>query len=164
MEIGTESGVENRKVQLVMKEYDTAFASYSRHSSQIVSLRGWTITLLLAYFGLLQARGTEAITIVVSIPVILILGGFFVLEALERLYAKINIDNILEIQEQFAQGSSEAFGQWIRTYEFRDQRIRRLGRRAKARLLLRSLGGFQSLVWYSFLVALLLGMLVALRA
>ena len=70
----------NRKIQLLMKEYDTAYSANSRHSSQIVSLRGWTITLLLAYFGLLQTGDSEQFTLVVVIPTVLILGGFFVLE------------------------------------------------------------------------------------
>jgi len=152
-----------RKLQLLMKEYETAYTSYSRHSSQIVSLRGWTITLLLAYFGLLQAGGSKEFTLVIVIPAVLILGGFFVLEALEKLYAKLNVDNVLEIQQHFAQGTDEEFDRWVEAYEFRDHRIRRLERRDKARLLLHVLGGFQMLLWYSFLGALFFGMLVAVR-
>ena len=152
-----------RKMQLLMKEYDTAYTSYARHSSQIVSLRGWSITLLLAYFGLLQAIGSNGLKLVVIIPAGLILGGFIVLEALEKCFARLNVDNVLEIQQQSVQGSDEQFERWVEAYEFRDHRIRRLRRREKARLLLGELGGFQTLLWYSFLGALFWGMLVTVK-
>src|SRR5262245_18073293 len=80
-------GFLERKTQLVIKDLDTAGLSYSRHFSQIVSIRTWNVTLLVAYLGLSATTGRLGNWVII-LPAVLIPTATLILDmVIQPLYA-----------------------------------------------------------------------------
>ena len=88
------------KKELIIKDYEGAYDSYKRHESHIFTIRGWTITLIVAYLGFLITLNNFSNYFLI-LPVAILLFFFFLLESAERCYMSLTGDTMLRIEKIF---------------------------------------------------------------
>ncbi len=146
----------DRKRSLILKDLDTGFASYNRHASQIISIRGWNITLLVAYLGLLSSTGWANVSSSLLAAFFVTLG-FWGLEMAERASLKANVENVMKIEKILSIEDQLEFEAELRKYKSRDLQL--LEVTFKQRLSWAFSGMRLGVgVWYGFLLS---GALVA---
>jgi hypothetical protein len=140
-----------RKLEHIKKDYETAFASYERHSSHIVSIRSWSIALVVAYMGLITTfkRGFD---LTLALPAIVIIIGFYFLEAIQKSFCMLNSSNIREIDILFLIEDSEKFLDAIKNYNFRNLKIKNESTDIRVKRYFFALRNKQTFVWYIFLL------------
>jgi hypothetical protein len=118
--MNTLSPVEH-KVSIVEKEIDTGFDVYTRHFAQLSTLRGWTLTLALAYLGfLLTVKSSDFLPV---IPFGLILIFFMYLESGERINMRQTGLEVRLVEKIFMENDPAKFKKLVEEYEFRDLRL-----------------------------------------
>ena len=144
-----------RKKDLIMKDYDTAYDSYKRHESHIFAIRGWTITLSVAYMGFLIAiDGFE--NNLFLLPAIFSFLVFLILESLESRMISFVWNELLKIESIFMIESDEEFTKEIIQYKSRNTRINELTRKDLIRRSFLSMLRLATLLWYFFLIVIFL--------
>lgn len=107
-----------------MKELETAFDSYARHRAQIATLRGWSLTVFLAYVGFLIALKSDNFLVVLPYGAFLLL--FVRQEAKEQLAGRFDSAEVQKVEEIFTETNPDKFTELIRQYEFRETRLHKL--------------------------------------
>lgn len=150
------------KVLVIAKEIDTAFEAYTRDFSQIATIRGWTLTLALAYTGfLISIRSTSPVTI---LPLGVVLLLFMYLESRERMEMSLNGDEVCKVEEIFMENDPAKFTDMIQQYEFRDmrQKKQRTSRIQRWKAQIGHIRALSIIAWYSLLFLLTAGTWVAI--
>ena len=112
-----------RKSQIILKDLDQAFSSYARHSAQISTLRGWSITIVVAYVGLCVTKSNLNLSNFSLLPIVFIVICFFFPEIVERALMVFNHDTAREIQGLFSQENEDQFIRKLKAYETMDQKL-----------------------------------------
>jgi uncharacterized membrane protein len=159
LQIGNNAGwgtLLERKLNLIQKDYDTAFACIARHASQTSTIRNWSITLTVAYVGVLIARESTGLELL--LPAISLLGLLAILDTREQLFTEYTETCIRDVERIFMQQDPEAFTASVTQYEFRNLRIAREipRRRDRWRRMLRRLAWPNVLCWYGALAFVIL--------
>ncbi|MBI5649479.1 MAG: hypothetical protein HZC40_03380 [Chloroflexi bacterium] len=150
------------KISIIAKEIDTGFESYTRHFAQRATLRGWTITLALAYMGFLISIKSNNFLAVLPFAIVLLL--FMYIESGEIATMALDGSEVREVEKIFMESDPTKFTVLIQQYEFRDIRLHKQqpsgirGRIARLKYML-SLG---MIAWYSFLLLLVLATYTAI--
>jgi hypothetical protein len=152
-----------RKTQIVLKDLDQSFSSYSRHSSQITTLRGWSITLVVAYIGLIVTKSKINFSFISFLPILFIIVGFLALEIIERASMLFNANNAKEIQDLFSYENEDQFIEKIISYITMDQKLSTMSFQVKLKWLFSAIFGRKHIVWYSFLILAVFFILLVLR-
>jgi hypothetical protein len=103
---------------IVMKDWETGFAMYTKHVAQITALRGWTLTLLLAYLGFLM--GIRHFDWYLQVPMGFVIGGFLILELFEGASMQLVSRRTHRIEQIFANPDPDAQNHVLQRYRFRD--------------------------------------------
>ena len=109
-----------QKVSIVAKDLDTAFQVYGRYVTRLTSLRGWTVTILLAYMGFLITNKTDKVIALLPLGLVLLL--FMYLEAIYRRELRFLAKEVRKVQEIFMEDDPAKFADLIKEYKFRDLR------------------------------------------
>lgn len=141
----------NRKKELVLLDYESLFQVYGREFTIIYSFRGWSVTLLTAYFGFLFTTRPIADQLI-NIPGFFIIIAFFILEIAERSVMRRLIKEVRYIESIFMLQSPKDFKKQITEYIFRDIRDENLTIKIKVRDLLLSIFNLQVIIWNAFLL------------
>lgn len=112
------------KADVIVKDWEIAHATYQGHFNYISTLRGWTVTLLLAYIGFLVSIKSDNFLII--LPFVIVLLVFMYLEGGARARAALLVDEIRGIERIFMESDAVKFTELVRAYEFRDIRPYRL--------------------------------------
>ena len=144
-----------RKEHAVIKDLESAFAGYSRLTTQVNSVRTWTVSLMAATSGFLLTRSTNDPTAVL-VTALFALGAFMLLELRERSSMHFNKGEVLKIQSIFMVRDQARYNELIAAYEFRDLRMSKLTRSDKLIHLFRSAVSWQVCIWYGFWAAAVL--------
>lgn len=110
-----------QKISIIYKDIDAAFSKYLQASTNVNILRGWSLTVSLAYFGFLISIQTG--NYYLFIPYLAFLFLFMYLEAIERDKSKEASDELRFIKEIFKEDELNEFQNKVVAYEFRDFRI-----------------------------------------
>lgn len=145
----------DRKYDLLLLDFETAFEWTQHIDSQISNLRSWTITLLLAYAGFLftqQTRNDQMLLPLMMIPI-----PFVFLEIYRRMHFSFLGDEVRRIEQMFMVEDNQEFERHLRAYVFRDLKLPPYSksRHELVRLfkyLPHSFLSFDSLSWYGLLV------------
>ena len=141
----------DRKKEMILKDFETAFSCYTRHVSAITGIRGLTVTLLTAYSGFL-IKIDQFEQYVLVLPILLIILAFFAVEAFERRSMKFLGEEVRRIERVFMIEDCQEFEQQIVEYEFRDIRLqKKISFLRKFRELLICMRPLSVLTWYLFL-------------
>ncbi len=132
-----ENSLINYKIEIMNKDIDAAFASFVHSGSKINLLRGWSMTVTLAYTSYLISVHT--IDFSLYIPYAIFWGLFIYMDAIERDLAHEATDDLRMIKEIFNETEPNHFYQKIWNYQFRETRnanrptfnCQRFGRRLK---------------------------------
>ena len=114
----------NRKISLILKDYEAAFQCNDRHFDRISYLRTWTIMSFVLIIG-----ADKGLNIFFNQPILtsIILSGcivmFWVQEANERVSIKKNLMNVREIEVTFMEKDNKTFDKKIDLYRFRDLEV-----------------------------------------
>lgn len=96
----TDDFVLNQKTEMLMKDYDSAFAVYGREETIVYNFRTWTITLISAYIGFLLNK-TQPVLLKDSTPGFIIIFIFYILEVSERSVMKRIVEEVRKIETIF---------------------------------------------------------------
>ena len=142
------------KVSIVVKDLDTAFEVYSRYVTRLTSLRGWTVTILLAYMGFLISNKTDKVIALLPLGLILLL--FMYLEAVYRGELRFLAKEVREVQEIFMEDDPAKFADRIRDYTFRDLRAHAVRETRMNRMIkpLKFMLLPETIAWYFLLLLL----------
>lgn len=122
----------SRKKELILLDYQTLFDIYGREFTVIYSFRGWAVTLLTAYFGLLlTARPIN--NPLINLPGVFIIIAFYILEVAERSVMRRLLKEVRYVESIFMLQSSVDFRRAITKYEFRDLRDAKIPLKKKNR-------------------------------
>jgi hypothetical protein len=137
-----------RKETLVMKDFDTAFSCYDKLVGKVMSIREWTVTVMIALivFNLTYAD-MELINTLITVAICM--GAFLILELRERSSMKFDKAIILEMEQIFMNQDNNDYELKIKEFVFRDIRLCKLGRKAKIMHLIQSCKKPEVIVWYS---------------
>jgi len=147
---------------LVIKDWETGFAMFSKHVAQITALRGWTLTLLLAYLGFLTS--IRQFDWYLQVPMGFVIGGFFILELFEGMHMQFIGRQTLRIERIFANPDTDAQNHEIQKHRFRNLELFDCTYRDKLKWALAHAKGIQLLFWYSFVLLFAFGTFHLLRA
>ncbi|MEI9954924.1 MAG: hypothetical protein WDM90_01090 [Ferruginibacter sp.] len=117
----TDDFVLNQKTEMLMKDYDSAFAVYGREETIVYNFRTWTITLISAYIGFLLNK-TQPVLLKDSTPGFIIIFIFYILEVSERSVMKRIVEEVRKIETIFMITSDKKLKAEIIAYKFRDIR------------------------------------------
>jgi hypothetical protein len=154
----------DQKVPIVSKDLDTAFQIYGRYSSQVDTLRGWSLTLLLAYLGFLISIKPGSVSVL--FPFVVVMSLFAYLEGRYRSYQSFPGKEVREVEAIFMETDHTKFVDMIRQYEFRDLRMhkRRMGRIERIINASKFMLSLEVVTWYSLLFTLLIVAYVAIHS
>jgi uncharacterized membrane protein len=147
-----------RKTGFLVKDYETAFSSYGRHSDKVASIRTWTITLLVAYLGFVATSGSNSPQVMV-LPVAIIIACFFALEARERKYMRFLVQELRNVETIFMTKDNEEFHSMVEAYEFRNMRLADYRMNLNPINLLKPMRSKGVVLWYGFLIVTFMGLL-----
>lgn len=144
----------DQKVSVVLKDLDTAFQVYGRCASQIDNLRGWSLTLLLAYVTFLIS--IKPSTVLVLVPFVVTMMLFMYLEGRRRREQSFLGNEVRQVERIFMETDHSKFIQLIKEYEFRDLRGHGMRVRRAERIMITSKSVLSVTVvgWYSLLIML----------
>jgi len=142
----------SRKKELILLDYQTLFDVYGREVTVIYSFRGWPVTLLTAYFGLLYTM-RPIYNPLINLPGLFIIIAFYILEVAERSVMRRLLKEVRYVESIFMIQSSVDFRRAISKYEFRDLRDAKIPLKKKIGDILLSLFHLQVVVWNIFLLA-----------
>ena len=106
------------KGDLLKKDWEISFNMYTKHILQITSVRGWTITLLIAYLGFLASF--NKFDVIFIGPMVLIILGFFILELFEATSLTFISNKVQEVEQLFMLDDPDKFIVGIENYLFRN--------------------------------------------
>lgn len=145
-----------RKIDLMIKDFEMAFESHKKKASNIVWVRVTNLVLLIIMFGVLNFLLTEQ-----TLPWIILMGvvtlGFMAIELVERRFlesnrlAQIEITNIVSIDNE------EDFEKSVKKYTFREAQLENENLRGRAKTLWPILKHLQIIYWYIFLFIVIIG-------
>ncbi len=141
----------SRKKELILLDYQTLFDVYGREFTVIYSFRGWAVTLLTAYFGLLFTV-KPINNPLINLPGIFIIISFYILEIAERSVMRRLLKEVRYIESIFMIQSSKDFRREITKYEFRDLRDVKIPLKKKVGDFLLSIFHLQVVAWHLFLL------------
>ncbi len=141
-----------RKYQLAKFDLETGFSCNVRHTNQITAIRGWCITLIVAYLGLLFTKSDGAVSFLHLSPLILIIVGFSYLELNEKVHAQINAKNVRDIQNIFSHENEEIFKKQISEYITRDLYFKENFGREKSKYLKMAIKSRSTYSWPTLLL------------
>ncbi len=151
-----------RKKDLIMKDYDTAYDSYKRHESHIFVIRGWTITLSVAYMGFLIAiDGFE--NNLFLLPAIFSFIVFLLLESIERRTIVLVCKELLKIESLFMIESYEEFTKEMIQYKSRNTRFNEFTKKELICMSFLSMLRLSILLWYLFLIVIFLSIYFSIK-
>lgn len=109
----------NRKQELMLKDYDSAFAVVTRETTIIYSLRGWTVTLLALWLSVFLSRKDKgkAFMYLTGLFIILI---FYFFEISERSVILSLIQDLRSLENIFNIRDKSEFNTAVINYQFRD--------------------------------------------
>jgi len=110
-----------QKISIIHKDIDAAFSKYLQANTNVNTLRGWSLTVSLAYFGFLISIQSGIYTL--FIPYLIFLFLFMYLEAIERDKSKDASDELRLIKGIFKVNDLEELQSEVSKYEFRDFRV-----------------------------------------
>lgn len=113
-----------RKENIVIKDFETAFKCYEHLSSKVTTIRQWTVTLMLGIMGFYMAGYIGLLDLIFLAGFCLV--SFLILEIRERCSMKFDKDEILNLEEIFMLSNNEEYTKSIIDYEFRDLRLCKL--------------------------------------
>lgn len=153
MENGDVLLIETKK-ELVIKDLETAFQVNAKLSSYHIALRGWSLTLTLAYSGLIISGKVSSS--IMLLPLSVVFGVFAYLEANIRRSGDFSRETIIAIEEIFMRSNWDDFAKGIQQYQFRDLRYQRrsLGRGIKENIQTILISRYSSriILWYFLLL------------
>lgn len=143
-----------QKISIVAKDLDTAFQVYGRYITRLTSLRGWTVTIVIAYMGFLITNKTDKVIALLPLGLILLL--FMYLEAIYRRELRFLAKEVRKVQEIFMEDDPAKFADRIREYKFRDLRSHAVRESHMNRIIksLRYVFLPEIIVWYLLLLLL----------
>lgn len=149
-------------MDLVVKDWEIGFGMYSKHVSQITTIRGWTLTLILAYLGFLVS--TQNFNLYLQIPMAFVIGGFFILELIEGMHMQFIGRRTLKIERIFSHPDIETRSREIKQYLFRDVELHERTHTDRLKWILSYAKGVRVVFWYFFLLLFAFGTFYLLRA
>jgi len=118
----SENEIYQTKKTMVMKDYDSLFNVYGRETNIVFLFRGWTITLLTAYYGFLMATTFKySILFVNTIPAFVIFM-FLLLEVGERSVMTRLLEELRDLEKIFMDTNEGELKRKILAYKYRDIR------------------------------------------
>lgn len=142
----------NFKTELIYRDFDSLFSVYERETSIVFSFRGWTITMLTAYFGfLIVINSSLSSWILYSIPLFIIISFLF-LEVAERSVMLKLLKEVRSIEKIFMERNINKLEKKIIDYEFRDLRDAKEKMKIKIGYFAKAIATPQVISWYSFLI------------
>ena len=109
------------KIEIIYKDIDAAYSKYIQANTNISTLRGWSLTVSLAYFGFLIT--VQSGNFILLLPYVLFLIPFMYLEAIERDKSRDASEELRLIKNIFNETELTSFNNKVSEYEFRDFRI-----------------------------------------
>ena len=150
------------KRELIIKDWETGFEMYNKHVAQITALRGWNLTLMLAYLGFVTS--IKLFDIFLIIPMIFVIVGFFILELFEGMYMQFIGRQILKIERIFSIIEERKRNQEIDEYRFRDLELLNQSYIGKVKWAFTHAKGMRVVFWYTFLLLFSIGTFFLLKA
>lgn len=140
-----------RKLDHIRKDYETAYSSFERHNSQIMHIRGWSITVVIAYLGFAKSI-SMSLSISLAFPVFVAVLGFYILEAFQLMYCLVNGLNIRQIDRIFSIENDAEFHNTVRKYVFRNLELKNMQTMDKIKKLRCAMYSKETILWYLFLI------------
>jgi hypothetical protein len=136
------------KEELVIKDWEKGFDMHTKHNSQVSLIRGWTITLLMAYFGFLTS--IKRFEFVFIIPMMLIIAGFLILELFEGIYLVSIGRQLHEVERIFMIRDINQRDVCIDKYQFRNLQLAKRRFTDKILSAVSYIKSYRVIFWYSF--------------
>ncbi len=140
------------KSELLYRDFESLFSVYERETSIVFSFRGWTITILTAYFGFLIVINSSIPTWIIYLIPLFIITSFFFLEVAERSVMLKLLREVRNIEKIFMEKNISKLEKKIMKYEFRDLRDSKENIKTKIRYFAKAIISPQIISWYSFLI------------
>ena len=134
-----------QKVAIITKDLDSGYLVFNRFAANLMTMRGWSLPLVLAYMALLINNNATNLWALAPLGVVLLL--FIYLEAGDRRDMDAIRTDICKVQKIFMESDEKKFTEQIAQYQFRESR--RLDGASRLRFLALRVFG-----WYGLLFLL----------
>src|SRR5437588_2651276 len=134
------------KVAIIAKDLDSGYLVFNRFATNLMTLRGWSLTLVLGFVTFLIHINARSPLLLGPLAIVLIL--FMYLEASDRRDMASVRDSICRTQHIFMESDPRLFTERVKNYKFRE--LTSSERRSLFKFLLK----LRLVVWYGLLFLL----------
>lgn len=139
------------KVAMIGKELDTGFLVFNRSATQLFTMQGWTLTVVLAYLAFMAS--IKADNALILLPLLVVLLLFMYMEAFHRRDMHWTAKEICDVEKMFMETDPTMFTENVRQYKFRDIRLH--AEKQRQPLPFKYLFNGKVIVWYLLLFVLI---------
>lgn len=112
--------MQKQKVAIITKDLDSGYLVFNRFATNLMTMRGWSLPLVLAYMALLINNNATNLWALAPLGVVLLL--FIYLEAGDRRDMDAIRTDICKVQAIFMEPDEKTFIQEVEKYHFRESR------------------------------------------
>jgi hypothetical protein len=134
------------KLAIIAKDLDSGYLVFNRFAANLMTMRGWSLTLVFSFVTLLVTIRARSPLLLVPVAVVLIL--FMYLEASDRRDMASVRDAICRAHHIFMESDPGLFMEGVKNYKFRELT------NPKRRSLFKFVMNFRLVVWYGLLFVL----------
>ena len=139
------------KVAIIAKELDTGFLVFNRSATQLFTMQGWTLTVVLAYLAFMAS--IKADNALILLPLLIVLLLFMYMEAFHRRDMHWTAKEICAVESIFMEADPARFTEIVKEYKFRDIRLHT--EKEKQPWPFKYLVNVRVIVWYLLLFVLI---------
>jgi hypothetical protein len=134
------------KVAIIAKDLDSGYLVFNRFAVNLMTMRGWSLTLVFSFVTLLVTVRARSPLLLVPLAVVLLL--FMYLEASDRRDMASVREAICRVHHIFMESDPIRFMEGVKKYEFRE--LTNLKRRSLFKFAI----NFRLVVWYGLVFLL----------